>query len=131
MKALTAPLTELGEYEEITDSIDKNKGTVLLTGCTDSQKSNIAYALSEKYRYRLILTFDEMHAREIYEDFKLYDRNVMLYPAKDLIFYQADIHGSQLSAERIRCIRSVLEGRRTTIVSTYDSILTPLVPEEK
>lgn len=130
MKALTAPLTELGEYEEITDSIDKNKGTVLLTGCTDSQKSNIAYALSEKYRYRLILTFDEMHAREIYEDFKLYDRNVMLYPAKDLIFYQADIHGSQLSAERIRCIRSVLEGRRTTIVSTYDSILTPLVPAD-
>ena len=128
MKALTAPLGELGEYEEITENVEKNKGPLLLTGCTDSQKANIAYALSEKFRFRLILTFDEIHAREIFEDFKLYDRNVMLYPAKDLIFYQADIHGSQLSAERIKCVRSVLEGRRTTVISTYDSILAPLVP---
>ena len=128
MKALTAPLAELGEYEEIKENITKNKGPVLLTGCAGSQKSNIAYALSDRYRYRLILTFDEIHARELYEDFEFYDRNVMMYPAKDLIFYQADIHGNQLSAERIKCLRSVLEGRRTTVISTYDSIMTPLVP---
>ena len=130
MKALTAPLTELGEYDEIEKQIKGGKGNILLTGCADSQKSNIAYALSEEFRYRLILTFDEVHARSLYEDFEFYDRNVMLYPAKDLIFYQADVHGNQLSAERIRCMRSLIEGRRTTVITTYDSILAPLVPLE-
>jgi transcription-repair coupling factor (superfamily II helicase) len=130
LKALTAPLTELGEYDEIEKQIKGGKGNILLTGCADSQKSNIAYALSEEFRYRLILTFDEVHARSLYEDFEFYDRNVMLYPAKDLIFYQADVHGNQLSAERIRCMRSLIEGRRTTVITTYDSILAPLVPLE-
>ncbi len=34
----------------------------------------------------------------------------MLYPAKDLIFYQADVHGNRLTMERMKVLRRLLEG---------------------
>ena len=55
------------------------------------------YGLSQGVRRKLIVTFNDLRAKELYEDYRFYDRNVLLYPAKDLIFFQADIHGNQLT----------------------------------
>ena len=50
----------------------------------------------------------------------------MLYPAKDLIFFQADIHGNQLVKERVRTMRRLMEQKPLTIVTTYAALMTPL-----
>lgn len=56
----------------------------------------MAYGLSDGFRYKIIVTFSDLKAREIFEDYQFYDREVTWYPAKDLIFYQADIHATSL-----------------------------------
>lgn len=38
MQALLQPLSKLGEYEEIKNRIEKNRGILQLAGCIDSQK---------------------------------------------------------------------------------------------
>ena len=68
--------------------------------------------------------------KEIYEDYHFYDKEVQMFPAKDLIFYQADIHGSQLVETRMKVIRRILEKKPTTIVTTFDALQTPLLPLE-
>ena len=128
MRALLAPLEELGEYEEIKKMLVKEQASVALSGCVDSQKLHMIYGLSEGFRYKVIVTFSDLRAKELYEDYKFYDRNVMLYPAKDLIFFQADIHGNQLTMERIRCLRRLMEGRPTTVITTYDALMAPQPP---
>lgn len=128
MRTFTAPLQELGEFEEITKLFQKPQASVALTGCVDSQKLHMIYGLSDGLKYKIIVTFSDLRAKEIYEDYKLYDRNVTIYPAKDLIFYQADIHGNQLVKERIKALRRVIEGRPLTVVTTFDSLMTPQVP---
>ena len=89
---------------------------------------HMVYGLSDGFKYKIIVTFNDMRAKDIYEDYKLYDKNVMLYPAKDLIFYQADIHGNQLVKERMKALRRVMEGRPLTVVTTFDSLMAPQVP---
>ena len=37
MQALLQPLSKLGEYEEIKNRIEKNRGILQLAGCIDSQ----------------------------------------------------------------------------------------------
>lgn len=96
MNAITAPLRELAEFEEGQALLKKERACIGFTGCVDSQKLHMAYGLSDGFRYKIIVTFSDLKAREIYEDYQFYDRDVTLYPAKDLIFYQADIHGNQL-----------------------------------
>ncbi len=127
MRTFTAPLYELGEFEEIRNFL-KKPGAAALTGCVDSQKMHMVYGLSDGFKYKIIVTFNDMRAKDIYEDYKLYDKNVMLYPAKDLIFYQADIHGNQLVKERMKALRRVMEGRPLTVVTTFGSLMAPQVP---
>ncbi|MCI9199636.1 MAG: transcription-repair coupling factor [Lachnospiraceae bacterium] len=127
MRTFTAPLYELGEFEEIRKLL-KKPGAAALTGCVDSQKMHMVYGLSDGFKYKIIVTFNDMRAKDIYEDYKIYDKNVMLYPAKDLIFYQADIHGNQLVKERMKALRRVMEGRPLTVVTTFDSLMAPQVP---
>ncbi|MCR4588254.1 MAG: transcription-repair coupling factor [Lachnospiraceae bacterium] len=127
MRILTAPLRELGEFEEIEKSI-RQEGIVALTGCIDSQKFHVASTLAESMRYKLIITYSEQRTREIFEDYKLYDRNVTMFPAKDLIFFEADIHSNELTIQRMKVLRRLLEGRPCTIVTTFDTLMMPIIP---
>ncbi len=131
MQALLAPIKELPEYDRMRDAIRKGTASISLSGCVDSQKLHIVYGLSDGLRYKVIVTYNDLKAKELYEEYKFYDRNVMLYPAKDLIFFQADIHGNQLVKERIRTLRRVMERKPVTIVTTYAALMTPQVMWEE
>ena len=128
MRALLAPLQELGEYDEIKKMLGKDSAAVALSGCVDSEKLHMVYGLSDGFRYKIIVTFDELKAKELYEDYQFYDRNAMIYPAKDLIFFQADIHGNQLIMQRMKVLRRLMEKRPVTIITTFDALMAPQVP---
>ncbi|MDE6184790.1 MAG: transcription-repair coupling factor, partial [Lachnospiraceae bacterium] len=128
MRVLTAPLEELGEFIEIKESLRRDSASVALTGCMESQKLHMIYGLGEGIKHKLIVTFSDLKAKELMEDYRVYDRNVTSYPAKDLIFYQADIHGNQLVMERIKCLRRMLEGKPVTVVTTFSSLMAPQIP---
>lgn len=131
MQALLSPLHELADYDSLREMLSKKQGNIALTGCVDAQKLHMIYGLSDGYKIKVIVTFSDVKAKEIYEEYKFYDRNVCLYPAKDLIFFQADIHGNQLVKERIRAVRRLMEGKPVTIVTTYAAMMAPLVPMDK
>ena len=78
------------------------------------QKAHLIYGLSGLFTSHLILAEDEKAAKELYEDYRFYDKNVYYYPAKDLLFFQADIHGNLLLRQRMRVIKALLEQKRKT-----------------
>ena len=82
MQALLAPLKEVAEYDEIRKGVRQGKGTIALSGCVDSQKLHMIYGLSDGLKYKVIVTYSDLKAKEIYEEYRFYDRNVMLYPAR-------------------------------------------------
>lgn len=132
MEALRAPLRELGEFSEIQDKLKSKKPVVLsLSGCVDSQKVHMIHGLGEDFPFKLILTYSEKRMQQIQEDYAFYDKQVGIYPAKDLIFFQADVHGNKLVTERIRMMRKLLEGEGFTLITTFDSLMTPQIPLER
>lgn len=128
MRTLTAPLEELGEFEEVKKKLNGDHFCAAFTGCVESQKLHMIYGLSDGFKNKLIVTFSDLRVKELLEDYRFYDRNVTAYPAKDLIFYQADIHGNQLITERIKCLRRILEGKPVTVVTTFSSLMAPQIP---
>jgi len=116
-----SPLGELAEFEHLRETLKKGCESIALTGCVDSQKLHMIYGLSDGFRIKVIATYNDLKAKELYEEYKFYDKNVMLYPAKDLIFFQADIHGNQLVKERVKTLRRLLEGKPVTIVTTWQA----------
>ena len=131
MKAFMTPLQGLAEFEQIKEKSKTNKGILQVSGCMESQKSHLMYGLSGIAPYRLILAEDERRAREIYEDYRFYDRKVYSYPAKDLLFFQADIHGNLLIRQRMKVIKALLEEKELTVVTSIDGCMDFLESLEK
>ena len=131
MKAFLTPLQGLAEFEQIKEKSKTNKGILQVSGCMESQKSHRMYGLSGIAPYRLILAEDERRAREIYEDYRFYDRKVYSYPAKDLLFFQADIHGNLLIRQRMKVIKALLEEKELTVVTSIDGCMDFLESLEK
>ena len=128
MKAFTEPLKELGEFESIRDSLKKQKGMTEVQGCIDAQKAHFIYGLSEDFPFRVIVTYSELRAREIYDNYRCFDKDVLLFPARDLIFYSADIHSSLIVQQRIRVLEKILSGKGGTIITTMGSCMDHLLP---
>ena len=131
MKAFLTPLQGLAEFEQIKEKSKTNRGILQVSGCMESQKSHLMYGLSGIAPYRLILAEDERRAREIYEDYRFYDRKVYSYPAKDLLFFQADIHGNLLIRQRMKVIKALLEEKELTVVTSIDGCMDFLESLEK
>ena len=106
--------------------------TAMVTGCIDTQKIHMAEAVGEQFPFKVIVTYDESKAREMCEDVRFFQTSAMYYPAKDFIFYSADIHGNQMVGERIRCVYELIqacrENRPLTIVTTIDALSDMVVP---
>ena len=127
MDAFVQPLYELADFDAIIRQL-KKPGIVQVSGCLDSQKAHFTNGLLREFPFRLIVAENDLKAKAFYEDFRLYDPEVLYYPARDLIFYQADIHGNLLTRQRIQVLRALLEREEVTIVTSIDSCLDCLVP---
>lgn len=134
MKALLEPLEELADYREILESRRKEKGLIQIAGCVNSQKTHLMYALSDGCEYRVIVFSSEEKAKKAYEESCFLDENVYMYPARDLLFYHADIKGNILTAKRMEVLTALAEkkeGVPVTVITTIDAFLDGLSgPEE-
>lgn len=124
------PLLELQEYENLLQALQEGKGPLQASGCLDSQKVHLMYELGEEggFHWTLAVTYDEQRAKEIYDDFRNFTKNVWLYPAKDLLFYSADIHGNLMTRQRIGVLRHLMEDAGGVVVTTIDGLMDHLLP---
>ncbi|MCQ2520000.1 MAG: transcription-repair coupling factor, partial [Lachnospiraceae bacterium] len=123
MRVLTEPLKELECFNRAEAVLSKKGTSVLVSGCVDSQKWNLAWGLGEKFHDRVIVTYSDQRIREIYEDLKIYDKNVHAFPAKDVIFYEADVHSNKLTRDRLICIKRIMSGLPCTMVTTFSGLM--------
>lgn len=127
MRAFTEPLQELEEFQKIQQALQKQ--SIQVTGCIDAQKAHFIYAAGAAKK-KLIVTYSELRAKELCENYRLFDKNVLFYPAKDLIFYSADVQSNLLVQQRIRVLQKLMEEEEVTIVTTMGGIMDHLLPPE-
>ena len=108
---MIAPLTELREYGEIRGRMRKTDGILSLTGCVEAQKAHMIYGLSYDVPYVLVITENDLSARTVCENLRFFVPDAMLYPSKDLLFYQADVASNLLDGQRMLVMRRMIERR--------------------
>ena len=134
MQAFIAPLAELAEYQEILQKRRKEKGILQIAGCVNSQKTHLMYALGDGFSYKIIVFSSEEKAQKAYEEYRFLDSGVLYYPARDLLFYHADIKGNYLMKQRMEVIRSMVtrqKNQEITVITTMDAFLDGLSPAEE
>lgn len=121
------PLLQLNEYEQVRDCLSKGI-SCQVTGCADSQLAHFIYGLSNGCKQKVIVTFSAVKAKELYEDLKGFTDDVVMYPAKDAIFFSADVHGSYILKQRLEFIQKIVEDKPFTVIVTADAFLDKIQP---
>ena len=82
IKALYAPMEEMEAFVQIRRRMQNklSHGMILLGGCIDSQKAHMIGCLARDYPVTCILAPDDLRAKEICENYRVFDENVLLYP---------------------------------------------------
>ncbi len=126
MDVFQLPLLELHEIEKLREEEKKEQGIYQLSGCMDTNKAHLIHGITEAQKNILVVTFSEQRAKELREELRLFRKEVVEYPAKDILFYQSDIHGSALTKERVQALQSICEEDATVLVTTFDALMNKL-----
>ena len=130
MDSLLSPFRESDLYKLYESASEGGRFPIEISG-TDGYARYYAMDCISAGQKRLIVTYSEDRAKEIYEAFHFFDRNTLYYPAKDALFYSADIHGHTILAERMEVIKAIIEENESTVVVSLDALLNKVVPLEE
>lgn len=111
---------------------DKSHTPVLASGVIDTQKSHLIAGLNLEFNNSsMVIANSELKAKEIYNDLKFFMKDkVMLYPAKDVIFYWADVKSLDIIKQRFEIISKILNGEKITVVLSAEALFDRLVPAD-
>lgn len=129
MQALIKPLGELAEFEEILKKRRSKNGMIQIAGCVTSQKTHMMYAFGDGFDYRVIACSSESKAKQLYEEYRFLDANTYLYPAKDFLFYQADLRSKEILRQRMSVVQAIMECKGVTVVTSFDGFMDELLPK--
>ena len=130
MQAMIAAFKEDPRYDKIKESVESGKLPLHLWGADRRLEPLIIEAIPKGVNQCLIVTYDEKRAREIVEDYRFFDRNVSYYPAKDALFYYADVHSNTTVQNRLEIFKHIAEKERITVVTTIEGLMDKIPPLE-
>lgn len=130
METLKAPfrLSDIGDRYKA--AVKSGEMPVEITGTDGFARYYVMDCIGDA-RVKLIVTYTEDRAKEIADAYRFFDRNVLYYPAKDVLFYSADIHGHTILRQRMEVIKSIIEGSVSTVVVSIDALLNKIVPAKE
>ncbi|HOA80007.1 MAG TPA: CarD family transcriptional regulator, partial [Defluviitaleaceae bacterium] len=129
INGIIEPLLELDAYQKLLDSLNNHNTPVLATGMMDSQKAHLIASLKiHSSKPVVIVTNDDMKAKEIFEDMQFFIKDkIYLYPSKDILFYNADVHSMDIVKQRINVLKALVKDEKPLIVLSVEALLDRLV----
>ena len=130
MKVFLKPFEEMPQMEELRQKLHKEKKIYEVSGIMDTLKPHFIYGVGHEAKVKLIVTFDELRAKQLLEGYSFFEDNVLYYPARDLLFYQSDIHSNAMTRERLSVVQALLQQEDVTVVTTIDALMNKVPPLE-
>ena len=107
---------------------------IQISGCVNTQKIHLLSGIGSGCGYKLVVFSNEEKAKKAYEEYLLFGEETYLYPARDLLFYYADIKGKTLTNRRMEVLRAIAEKKKeepVTVITTMDAFLDGIIsPDE-
>ena len=117
-------------YRQLKDEVEDYCGPVLVSGCTDTAKWHLTSLIGnhKKKQFKIIIVPDENKARQWVEASHFFGEKAQYIPAKDPLFYTADVHGNAIARDRMLAIKKIVDDKCGTFVMTIDAVMDQVVP---
>ena len=123
-------LGELGRSEKMIDIIkqtEKTKSLIGISGLTGVGETQLISSLNEYSKKPImIITYNEIQAKQIVEDLKVFTNKTIFFPKKEIVTYDYVAESKDLPYERIEALSKIKEKRNPIIVTTIEAIMQKL-----
>lgn len=131
VKNINNILSRLESYRILKSDIESGNTPVLASGVINAQETHVIDALCEDLkRPALIIAENDLKAAEIYENMRFLNKNTILFPSRDIIFYSADVHSKETDTKRVQALKRLAEGEILNVVVSAEAVFDRLIPAE-
>ncbi|ONI46267.1 transcription-repair coupling factor [Candidatus Epulonipiscioides gigas] len=130
---LIEPIKKLEGINDFINEFNRSKQGII-QGVIEAAKGHLIYVFADFFDVSpFIIASSEQEAQAIRSDLEfLYgEEKVIYYPSRDILFYNADVHSSEIVKTRIETINNIIENKNAVIVTTIDALLNPLSTKEE
>ena len=131
-RGLIQPLKQIGGMAKALEHLEYGHN-VKVVNMVDACKGHFAYAIgSFTDKPIVIITPDEPSTKRITEDMIALKgkEKVYVYPARDILFYNADVHSMDITSQRIKAIEALQKEEEAIFIIPVEALLNPLTPKQ-
>ena len=131
MQGLWNPIRKEEWAQTALEHIEKRE-PFLISGTGDSVQNHLIAAFSGfTDRPAVVITANEMKAKEVYGELKFYFPKACWYfPAKDPLFYSADVRGLAIEEDRMKVFQALRQKQAKVVVLSVEALYDRLIPKE-
>jgi len=109
-------------FKDLYNSLKNNSNTAVF-GSEESVISLLSSAFSDEGKKVLVISQNRISARKTYEDISnLIDEETVLYPEKDLFFYDRDSKSKESTKLRLEAMEKTVTEKAKVVVTTLDAL---------
>ena len=131
LKGVLQPLKDNTTFKEIISSFEEKLYPININGVSDSGKSYLINGIYESINSSIVVvTNNDIEAKNLYEDLSFYSNYVYYFPAKEVVFYNVEAISGDLRWARLKVIKEMLNDSKKIIITSVDALASIYTPKE-
>lgn len=134
MNFLIKTLEENKKFQELTKQISKT-GPIAISGLVDVEKLHVlAGIFNETKRPMVLVTYNEIQARKLYQDLKKLIKQTYFFPKKEITSYDYVAQSKEIEYKRIDVLNKMYLAKQQKepiiIVTTIEAVMQKMVAKD-
>ena len=128
MNTILGELGKNSKFKEYVNSIENKTSPIALSGLTDVGMVQMISATKEFTKRPIcIITYNEIQAKKLLEDFSYFTDKVVYFPKKEIVTYDYVAESKDLPYERIEILNKIQEMKTGIVITTIEAVLQKII----
>ena len=129
MNSIISKMQTNNKFTEFIEDIKNKKGPICVSGLSDVYKAQLIGATKENLKNTcLIITYNEIQAKKIYDDVKQFEKNTFIFNKKDIVTYDYEVESYDNLYERIKVLNEL--NKKCIVITTIEAAMQKMIPKE-
>ena len=131
MNTIIGDMGKSKKFVNMIEQIEKTKSPIGISGLTDVGMVQVLTAINEYAKKPIaIITYNEIQAKQIIENLKMFTEKTMFFPKKDVVTYDYIAESKDIPYSRIEALNRLKSKRNNILVTTIEAVMQNLPAKE-
>ena len=124
MNTILGEIGKSPKFLNLNKQIENNTSPIQVSGLTDVGMLQIIGGINEFNKKPIcVVTYNEIQAKNIYENMKYFIENLIFLPKKEIVTYDFIAESKDLPYERIEALNKIVTKKNPIVVTTIEALL--------